>query len=1117
MFKIEIKYQKIHTLSDRFQKKKNLKKKKKKLTFFNLDMVTSLAHSSQPSLSSLSFQEDYSIESSLWDWSDNSLFPPSSITDLVLLADEFFFSEDVPLTTKSTSSKRSASFSNGSTFPQTQSCTSSVSSSSSSSSLLSSSSSSATSSTPTTTATTSASSSFTSSSTSSSSLSSFLDEVDTLSTSWWHTTTSLTDLNAQPFSQTHSSSTATANTTSSCTYSPYLSCSSYSDLQTDFHTLDDTIWGKSDLFNSELDFDVPIRPRKVSLSAIWCDSSCVKHGRKRKFSHISSFHTSSSPSSSYSAHAWSDPKLPLLSGTNTLDVSSSSSSASSSTFSSLAPNFLFGLKKSKYNAHPSASTSSFTSSIPSKLSSVTTLDDSEVENKELNSSSLSNPSSYLYLSTFFTPPSLDESPTTEVETTYPTTNNESATCLLSSTNSILPTTSSSMFPSEDPLLPHLPKDSLLLSSEITKDALMNSFALNVHQEEEIIPPICYSTTPHPMLSQFPLIAPSQPLPKGSPSVFLTLIESTPVYLCVIPKKETSTNEQGPSSDTLCQSKKKVSSSHTLKRTSTTSSQKKLKTSETNASEDVAPPMYFLLRRADTHYVNASTLLVAGGIESEHERSIVLSLENARMNVPEKTCAVPSELSSPSPSMALPVSTLSLAGTWIPLERARALATTCNVETQLALFLCDLLPTLFLYYSPDTLMSSTMVTTPISNTVSNATDSNESSKTMKSPYTTKNNKKERASENASPSTPTFLTEASFEQEMKKTTHLNTITVKLPPAALMRPSYPGFVPNQRPSIVNSMASHPQPSHVNLTPLQRSCSLPTTSSSSMSMLSSNLSSSFYEASASVSPISVTSTYSTSSMSATTSASELDTENDEIDPMATESEDDEPMMTNLTSNTSTITAFTSPSTSSTIRFFSSPFLASPKAMRRSKDLPSTFSSLSFVNSALPSLSPTAPATTTSTLTTSTLGSSLPTSSSSSTSHAYVFTPPASSLTHHEEKDLTSINLEFTSPCVKSKPYTRKGSPYTKANLVSSTPSSSLSTFHPHSNSNSKKKKLVSSKAMTPSSSSSSNAKLSTKLRKKKSNPTQTKTALMKKEVIEENILVDILGDDETEVEDLV
>lgn len=84
--------------------------------------------------------------------------------------------------------------------------------------------------------------------------------------------------------------------------------------------------------------------------------------------------------------------------------------------------------------------------------------------------------------------------------------------------------------------------------------------------------------------------------------------------------------------------------------------------------------YRLMRRVDTGYVNGTTLLVAGGIETESERSIVLSLEVGRMRVRKQSSE--------------------LFGTWIPLRRAMALATSCSLRHKLGPFLDEDLDTHF---------------------------------------------------------------------------------------------------------------------------------------------------------------------------------------------------------------------------------------------------------------------------------------------------------------------------------------------------------------------------------------------------------------------------------------
>lgn len=84
--------------------------------------------------------------------------------------------------------------------------------------------------------------------------------------------------------------------------------------------------------------------------------------------------------------------------------------------------------------------------------------------------------------------------------------------------------------------------------------------------------------------------------------------------------------------------------------------------------------HLLMRRVDNGYINGTTLLKAGGIETEQERSIVLSLEVGRVRIPNKTSR--------------------LHGTWIPLRRAQALAATCSLQHKLGPFLNDTVESYF---------------------------------------------------------------------------------------------------------------------------------------------------------------------------------------------------------------------------------------------------------------------------------------------------------------------------------------------------------------------------------------------------------------------------------------
>ncbi|KAI8813383.1 hypothetical protein BJ742DRAFT_659397, partial [Cladochytrium replicatum] len=74
----------------------------------------------------------------------------------------------------------------------------------------------------------------------------------------------------------------------------------------------------------------------------------------------------------------------------------------------------------------------------------------------------------------------------------------------------------------------------------------------------------------------------------------------------------------------------------------------------------------ILRRMDNNAVNATFLLHAGGILTEKERSIILSLERERIR-----CGKPQS---------------QLFGTWVPLDRGRGLARSCCLDQLLAQFL-----------------------------------------------------------------------------------------------------------------------------------------------------------------------------------------------------------------------------------------------------------------------------------------------------------------------------------------------------------------------------------------------------------------------------------------------
>ncbi|CAO3586045.1 unnamed protein product [Absidia cylindrospora] len=84
--------------------------------------------------------------------------------------------------------------------------------------------------------------------------------------------------------------------------------------------------------------------------------------------------------------------------------------------------------------------------------------------------------------------------------------------------------------------------------------------------------------------------------------------------------------------------------------------------------------YNVMRRMDTGFVNGTTLLTVGGIDTERERSMILSFEMERIRIPNRNSE--------------------LCGTWIPLRRAQELAVTCSIQNRLGPFLSDRLESYF---------------------------------------------------------------------------------------------------------------------------------------------------------------------------------------------------------------------------------------------------------------------------------------------------------------------------------------------------------------------------------------------------------------------------------------
>ncbi|GAA5812316.1 hypothetical protein MFLAVUS_005767 [Mucor flavus] len=84
--------------------------------------------------------------------------------------------------------------------------------------------------------------------------------------------------------------------------------------------------------------------------------------------------------------------------------------------------------------------------------------------------------------------------------------------------------------------------------------------------------------------------------------------------------------------------------------------------------------YTLMRRLDNGFINGTQLLTAGGIETERERSMILSFEMSRVRIPNKQS--------------------NLFGTWIPSRRAQELAATCSIQHALGDFLDEDIESLF---------------------------------------------------------------------------------------------------------------------------------------------------------------------------------------------------------------------------------------------------------------------------------------------------------------------------------------------------------------------------------------------------------------------------------------
>ncbi|KAI9498971.1 hypothetical protein BDB00DRAFT_328666 [Zychaea mexicana] len=93
-----------------------------------------------------------------------------------------------------------------------------------------------------------------------------------------------------------------------------------------------------------------------------------------------------------------------------------------------------------------------------------------------------------------------------------------------------------------------------------------------------------------------------------------------------------------------------------------------------APTDSVLPECRIMRRLDSGYINGTKLLTAGGIDTESERSMILSFEMERRRMPRKKSE--------------------LYGTWIPLRRAQELAVTCSIQHRLGPFLSDSIESYF---------------------------------------------------------------------------------------------------------------------------------------------------------------------------------------------------------------------------------------------------------------------------------------------------------------------------------------------------------------------------------------------------------------------------------------
>ncbi|KAG2195488.1 hypothetical protein INT47_012032 [Mucor saturninus] len=188
-----------------------------------------------------------------------------------------------------------------------------------------------------------------------------------------------------------------------------------------------------------------------------------------------------------------------------------------------------------------------------------------------------------------------------------------------------------------PSTKHLTASEILKSMNIQAlnlSALQHMMAVMPHLASQILPPQpqpLQSIPPSPSTSPSPILVETPPPPPSIPIVYpiqptdppmtITLLDNVTVCIAILRKQE---EEEGTETE------------------------------------------YRLMRRLDTGYINGTQLLTAGGIDTESERSMILSFEMSRVRILNKASQ--------------------LYGTWIPCRRAQELAATCSIQHKLGPFL-----------------------------------------------------------------------------------------------------------------------------------------------------------------------------------------------------------------------------------------------------------------------------------------------------------------------------------------------------------------------------------------------------------------------------------------------